>query len=110
MQSKSLARSVASERIVALLGLAERAARDNTQQSRLLEKRYVRLAKLISAHYKVKISKELKQRLCKKCDNFLVPGVNCVVRIASSRNYVVYKCECGAERHIPYSKPTIRKN
>ncbi|MEM0074364.1 MAG: hypothetical protein QXF85_00530 [Candidatus Micrarchaeaceae archaeon] len=102
MKNKNVVRELASDRISRLLGLAEAMARQNTELSRDLEKRYVRLASRISAHYKVKMPKELEQKICKKCNNFLVPGINCTVRLASGRKYIVYKCECGAERHIFY--------
>ncbi len=103
MKSKSLVKSIAEERILLLLDLAEKMAIENTEQSISLEKRYVLLAKRISAHYKVKIPKGLKQRICKKCNNFIVPGINGKVRLASS-GYFVYECECGSENHFFYTK------
>lgn len=100
--SEKLIKEIAADRINKLLELAEERAKDNTELSKKLSKRYVYLARKISMHYKVKIPKEKKQRLCKKCNNFLIPGVNCTVRVASSKRFVVYKCECGAEKHIFY--------
>ncbi|MEM3781718.1 MAG: hypothetical protein QXT43_02025 [Candidatus Micrarchaeaceae archaeon] len=100
MKSKDIVKEIAKCRISRLLELAYAMARQNTEQSRQLEKRYVRLARLISAHYKVKIPKEQEQRICKSCNNLLVPGINCTVRLASGRKYLAYRCECGAERHV----------
>ncbi|MGB9732571.1 MAG: ribonuclease P protein component 4 [Candidatus Micrarchaeia archaeon] len=97
-----LIEDIAQERINRLLELAEERALENTSFSLKLSKRYVELARRISMHYKVKISKEKKERICKNCNNFLVPGINCTVRLASSKKFVVYKCECGAEKHIFY--------
>ncbi len=97
-----LVKEIASYRISRLLGLAEEMAKKNTKLSRALSKRYVLLARRISMHYKVKIPREMKERICKKCNNFLVPGINCSVVLASSKRFVVYKCECGAENHIFY--------
>ncbi|MGC8628601.1 MAG: ribonuclease P protein component 4 [Candidatus Micrarchaeia archaeon] len=98
MEAKSLVKAIAKERILLLLDMAEQNAHENTEQSRALEKRYVRLAKRISAHYRIKIPKELKHRICKRCDNFMVPGINCKVRVSGS--FLVYKCECGNEKRI----------
>lgn len=103
MRSERLVKEIAKERIARLLSLAEEMAKNGDELSKRLEKRYVGLARRISEHYKVKIPKELKQRICKKCNNFLVPGVNCTVRLSSS-GYLVYKCECGNENHI-FVKP-----
>jgi len=94
-------KEIAFERIKRLLELAEEKARENTEYSRMLEKRYVKLAREISAHYRVKIPKELKQKICKKCNNFLIPGINCSVRkVSGNPGYLVCKCECGAEKKI----------
>lgn len=98
---KKIIKETALERIKRLLELAEEMAKENTELSRKLEKRYVGLARSISEHYRVKIPKELKQKICKKCNNFLVPGINCSVRIVSGKpGYVLYKCECGAAKRL----------
>ncbi len=100
MENK-IVKEIASERVVRLLELAESMARENTDFSRKLEKRYVSLAREISAHYRVKIPKGLKYKICKKCNNFLIPGINCTVRkISANPSYVVYKCECGAVKKV----------
>jgi len=103
---EKIVKKIAKERIEKLLELAEHRTRENNELSRKLAKRYVRLARDISMHYKVGIPKDKKQTMCKKCNNFLIPGINCSVRIASSNKYVVYKCkcECGAEKHIFYKQ------
>ncbi|MFP3215038.1 MAG: ribonuclease P protein component 4 [Candidatus Micrarchaeota archaeon] len=101
---EKIVKKIANERIEKLLELAEQRTRENNELSRKLAKRYVKLARDISMHYKVSIPKEKKQMICKKCNNFLIPGINCSVRIASSKKYVVYKCECGAEKHIFYKQ------
>jgi len=102
MHNSNLVKAIAEDHISKLLALAEEEAKENTEQSRALEKRYVRLAQRISAHYKVKISAKLKSRICKKCGNFLVPGVNCKVRISrlSGKKLLIYICECGAKTKV----------
>jgi len=101
---EKIVKKIAKERVEKLLELAEQRTRENNELSRKLAKRYVRLARDISMHYKVGIPKEKKRIICKRCNNFLIPGINCSVRIASSNKYVVYKCECGAEKHIFYKQ------
>ncbi len=98
----NLVKEIAKDRVEKLLKFAEERALENTEASKKLSKRYVQLARKISMHYKVSIPKELKNRICKKCNNFLIPGINCSVRLASSKRFLVYKCECGAEKHIFY--------
>jgi len=102
MKNESLVRRTALFRIGKLLSMAEGRTADNTASSRKLARRYVLLAEKMSTHYKVKIPKALKSRICKGCGNFLVPGVNCGVRLASSHGYVAYACECGDEVHVHY--------
>ncbi len=104
MKNASLVERIALGRIGVLLDLAEGKTLEKNSESKTLAKRYVALARKISSHYKVSIPKKLKYRICRNCGNFLIPGVNCSVRLASAHGYAVYVCECGAERHIVYKK------
>lgn len=104
MKNVSLVRKIASSRIENLLDLAKQRTLEKTADSEILAKRYVKLARKISSHYKVGIPKELKYRVCRNCGNFLIPGINCSVRLASVHKYLVYRCDCGEERHIFYKK------
>ncbi|MGC8662179.1 MAG: ribonuclease P protein component 4 [Candidatus Micrarchaeia archaeon] len=99
---EKLLNKVASYRISRLLELAEANAKRNTIFSINLSKRYVWLARMISMHHKIKIPKKSKFKICKKCNNFLIPGINCDVTIASSKHFIVYKCKCGWENHFFY--------
>jgi ribonuclease P protein subunit RPR2 len=102
MKNESLVKRTALFRIRRLLAIAEERTAENTSDSRRLAKRYAGIAKSISTHYKVKIPRALDAKVCKKCGNFLVPGINCRVRLASSHGYVAYACECGNEVHVHY--------
>ncbi len=108
MKNESLSRKIALERIRILLALAEARTAENSKDSRKLAKRYTRIVAEISSHYKVSIPKDLKYRVCKRCGNFLVPGINCTVRLASAHGYIAYACECGSERHFLYKKRAKR--
>jgi len=73
-----------------------------------LSNRYVYLARKIAMKYKVKIPRELKRRFCKHCHVFLVPGVNCRVRLQGSK--VVYYCfNCKHYMRFPYIREIKEK-
>ena len=68
-----------------------------------LANRYVVLARKIAMRYKVRIPAELKRKFCKYCYTYLVPGVNCRVRV--QRGKVVYYClKCKKFIRYPYIK------
>jgi len=102
MKNTSLVSKIALGRIEILIRLAEEKMLENSVESGRLAKRYVRLANELSSHYKTSIPKKLKNKICNKCGNLLVPGINCKVRLASTQGYAVYACECGKEKHIFY--------
>lgn len=102
MPKDSFAKEVAADRMHRLFDLAQQRTKKDDGASRKLAKRYIRIAKAISSHYKVSMPKQIKERICRKCGNVLIPGLNCRVRLASSKGYAAYICECGAERHVFY--------
>lgn len=66
-----------------------------------LSNRYVELARKIAMKNKVKLSSELKKRFCKKCHTYLVPSVNCRIRMHDKR--VIYTCLiCSHHMRYPY--------
>ncbi len=96
---KRLVRSLAGERIKVLLNLAKSEIDPYSD----FATSYVKLARKIGSHYKISIDNSIPY--CKNCNCVLVPGKNASVRVASSKKFVVYKCErCGAEVHIHYKK------
>lgn len=103
---RQLVNDIASDRIAILYRLAEARAHDNTPESILLARSYVKKIKKISTHYKVKLPIYIKDSICKKCSSLLVPGLNAHVRIASVHSYIIIKCDnCGTEKHIMYKAP-----
>ncbi|MDE1845798.1 MAG: hypothetical protein KGH53_00735 [Candidatus Micrarchaeota archaeon] len=103
MQKKDpIVKEIAQERINRLFLLAGDRTRMKDKRSIELARRYVKIAKNISTHYKVRLPEKIKNGVCKKCGNVLVPGLNCKVRLASSKGYAAYICECGEEKHIFY--------
>jgi len=55
-----------------------------------LSVKYVKLARRMAMKYKIKLPSELKKKFCKHCYSYLIPGVNCRVRIHKHR--VIYCC------------------
>ena len=97
MKSEAVVKKIAAERIERLFELAEQAKDPE------LARRYLYMLKQIHTHYKVPIPKYLDNRICRGCGTVLVPGKNVMIRVASSKRYVIYKCNnCGKERHLNY--------
>lgn len=95
----SIVRGIAVDRI----GILYRLAMEEYSHSPKLSKRYIMLIGKISRHYKIRVRKEIKNHICKKCGAPLIPGQNLSVRIVSSRRQLVYRCtECNTEKRIPY--------
>ncbi|MFQ5647779.1 MAG: ribonuclease P protein component 4 [Candidatus Aenigmatarchaeota archaeon] len=87
---------IARERVQILFRLAGREFRPHPERSH----RYVQLARRIAMRYNIRLPRELKRRVCKKCHRYLVPGANCKVR--TCQKIVVVVClECGAAARYP---------
>ena len=68
-------------------------AKDVFKKDSKLSDKYVKLARRIAMKYKIKLSSDLKKKFCKHCHKYLVPSVNCRVRIHKHR--LIYYClEC----------------
>src|SRR4029077_8251643 len=97
MKERLLVKRIAAERVQILFDMANR----EMQHDPDLAKDYIKILDKISVHYKVKLPKEIKNRICKVCKSLLVPGFNATVKIASKNRYVIYRCSnCGTEKHI----------
>jgi ribonuclease P protein subunit RPR2 len=84
----------AEDAIERLLSLAEEATRAGEKD---LARRYVYLAKRTSMKHRVRIG-ERKHWLC-RCGAYLVPGVNCRVRVKD--NWIAVFCEeCGGYKRF----------
>jgi len=93
--------ALAEKRILKLLKMAEENVKTHPQRT----KRYVELARKISSKYNVRITRELKRKICKKCNAFLIPGFNCKVRADRKTKCITYIClECGERKRYGYSK------
>jgi ribonuclease P protein subunit RPR2 len=99
-RDKTRERKIARERIAILMGHAEdEAKKGNVKRT----DRYVALAKRIGTRYNVRFPRQLKRKLCKHCDSFLLPSVNCRVRL-NKRTVSIYCYKCEQYTRIPYLK------
>lgn len=90
-------RAIAFERINILF----KEAREVFKKDKKLSNRYVELARKIAMKYKVRIPSELQKQFCKHCYKFLMPDINCRIRLHNKK--VVYYClECKKFMRFPY--------
>jgi ribonuclease P protein subunit RPR2 len=92
-------RQIARERIEILLRLARQVFLEDPS----LSKRYVELAQLIGMKSGVRLPRDAKTFICKRCGNLLVPGRNCRVRIRSETGTtVLITClDCESKKRYP---------
>ena len=92
---------IALERIKELFRVADKVFRSKPEQSH----RYIGMARQIAMRHNVRIPKELKRRICKKCHKYIVPSINSRVRTSPKQGTVIVKClECGFVMRYPYRK------
>ena len=77
---------IATKRINLLFELAK----DSFKKDSNLSDKYIKQARRIAMKYKIRLPSSLKKRFCKHCHKYLVPGVNCRVRLHKSR--LIYYC------------------
>ena len=65
-------------------------AKDSFKNDSKLANKNIKLARRLAMKYKISLPSELKKKFCKHCHSYLVPGINCRVRIHKHR--VIYYC------------------
>ena len=93
------AKKLARERMDILFGFA----RDVYSSEPELARRYVSLARRIGSRCNVRLTAGDKLSICRDCNAFLVPGVNCRVR-THARRVVVTCLDCGGVRRVPVTR------
>lgn len=85
---------IAMERIHELFGLADEVFSKDPARAQ----RYVDLARRIAMRTRIRLPRDLRRRICKRCKGFLVPGVTSRTRIRQRReSHVAITCiSCGA--------------
>jgi ribonuclease P protein subunit RPR2 len=98
-KQKFLIKDLAKQRIEHLFELAGDAYKSYPERSN----RYVSLARKIGMRYRIRIPREYKQRICKQCHSYLVPGSNARFRLR--RRYVTVTClTCNKQMRYPYKR------
>ncbi len=94
-------KKIALKRIHILFKLAK----ENINENFELAQRYVQIARKIAMRTKLNMPKEYRGLICIKCKRFIVPGVNCRVRIQQKRQtHIVTTClNCNGYSRIPLS-------
>ena len=90
---------IAQERIRILFSLADETF--HTEPARA--QRYVDLARRIAMRTRLRLPRDLRRRVCRRCNAFLVPGATSRTRIRQHREpHVAVTClRCGATTRIP---------
>lgn len=98
-------KQIAAERVERLFELADEIFGRHPE----LADRYVQLAWRLATRYNVRFPPHLKQKFCRRCKSFWVPGVTCRVRTRSHPPRVVITClRCGKVTSLPYKQKVQR--
>jgi len=67
-----------------------------------LAQRYVDIARKVAMAARIRLPKEYRRMVCRHCKSFILPGVNCRVRIKQRREpHVVVTClNCGKDFEV----------
>lgn len=92
-------KQIALERIQTLFRLSREVIHENPE----LAQRYVHIARRISMATRVRLPVEYRRQVCRHCKRFILPGVNCRVRIQQRREpHLVVTCLlCGGHMRFP---------
>lgn len=94
---KSKQKDIAKERIEELIKQAD------LTKDESLAKRYVTLARKIAMKVRLKLSPEIRRRICKHCYTLLKPGLNSITRIRDGK--IIISClKCKKFTRIPLKK------
>lgn len=77
---------IAKERINWLFNQAKEVFKEDGK----LSDKYVKVARRIAMKYKIRLPSQLKKSFCKNCHKYLVPSVNCRIRLHKHR--LIYYC------------------
>jgi ribonuclease P protein subunit RPR2 len=91
-------RRIAMQRIQTLFRLAKETFNEDPS----LAQRYVDTARRIAMAAKIRLPREYRRQVCRHCKSFILPGVNCRVRIKQQREpHVVITClNCGKQTRL----------
>jgi len=96
------AKRIAMQRIRTLFHIAK----ETLHEDPALAQHYVDTARKIAMVAKIRLPKKYRRQICKHCKSFILPGVNCRVRVKQRREtHLVITClNCGKQTRIPLRK------
>ncbi len=98
-KDNSFIKKIGTFRINRLFYLAKEKIIENKKDSIRLSKRYIKIAKDISRHYKINTDENFKNSVCDECNSILIPGVSCRIRVLKNK-VLIYMCDCGAQKKV----------
>jgi len=98
----SATKRIAMQRIQTLFHLAK----ETFHEDSALAQRYIDIARKIAMTARIRLPMEYRRQVCRHCKSFILPCVNCRVRIKQRREpHVVITClNCGKQMRIPLRK------
>ncbi|TET28389.1 MAG: hypothetical protein E3J73_00970 [Candidatus Bathyarchaeum sp.] len=92
-------KQIALKRVHTLFNLAKEVIHEDPEQAQ----RYIKIARRIAMRTRLRLPKEYRSLICKHCKRFILPGVNCRIRIQQRREpHMVITClNCGRHSRIP---------
>ena len=95
----SSTKQIALQRVSIMFSLAKQKAQTDPE----LAQRYVQLARKIAMRARLRLPREYRFLVCRKCKSFILSGVNCRTRMQSRREpHLVITClSCGGITRIP---------
>jgi ribonuclease P protein subunit RPR2 len=96
-KNKKIQKSIGKKRIITLFNLADEKALSGELN---LANRYIEIARRISMRNLVRIPNNLKRKFCKHCYSYLLPDLNCRIRIHDKR-VIIYCKNCNKFTRIP---------
>ncbi|MCK4434179.1 ribonuclease P, partial [Candidatus Bathyarchaeota archaeon] len=81
-------------------------AREIVHEDPGLAQRYVDIARKVGMAARVRLPREVRLQVCRHCKSFILPGVNCRVRIKQRREpHMVVTClNCGKQMRMPLKR------
>lgn len=95
---KSSRKTIAKKRINFLFQLAKQNAKNGRFD---LADRYVYLARKLSMRYRTPVPNEFKRSYCKHCYSYLLPIINCRIRIHQGK-IIIHCNNCQKFTRIPF--------
>lgn len=99
---KAATKCIAIQRVQTLFRLAM----ETIHTDPVLAQLYVDVARKVAMAAKVRLPTEYRRQVCRHCKSFILPGVNCRVRLKQRREpHVVVTClNCGRQMRMPLRK------